>query len=108
MVLFLWCFLVGRWFRKGKTGMFQVDACFLLVGMSHPVNILQLGSDVDTIQSLATITAVEAALEKFRLNVSTNDAFEVRSSASETTPERIRSSSSRTMAAARTTVSLRD
>ncbi len=34
----------------------------LLVGMSHPVNILQLGSDVDTIQALATITAVEAAL----------------------------------------------
>jgi len=34
----------------------------LLVGMSHPVNILQLGSDVDTIESLATITAVEAAL----------------------------------------------
>jgi len=34
----------------------------LLVGMSHPVNILQLGSDVDTIEALATITAVEAAL----------------------------------------------
>ena len=34
----------------------------LLVGMSHPVNILQLGSDVATIESLATITAVEAAM----------------------------------------------
>ncbi|MBN95615.1 MAG: NADP-dependent malic enzyme [Deltaproteobacteria bacterium] len=34
----------------------------LLVGMSHPVNILQLGSDVGTIENIATITAVEAAL----------------------------------------------
>ncbi len=34
----------------------------LLVGMSHPVNVLQLGSDVATIESMATITAVEAAL----------------------------------------------
>ncbi|MCP4869864.1 MAG: NADP-dependent malic enzyme [Proteobacteria bacterium] len=34
----------------------------LLVGMSHPVNVLQLGSDVSTIESMATITAVEAAL----------------------------------------------
>ena len=34
----------------------------LLVGMSHPVNVLQLGSDVATIENLATITAVEAAL----------------------------------------------
>jgi len=34
----------------------------LLVGMSHPVNILQLGSDVDAIENLATITAVEAAM----------------------------------------------
>jgi len=34
----------------------------LLVGMSHPVNILQLGSDVDTIESLAVITAVEASM----------------------------------------------
>jgi len=34
----------------------------LLVGMSHPVNVLQLGSDVATIEALATITAVEAAL----------------------------------------------
>ena len=34
----------------------------LLVGMSHPVNVLQLGSDVETIENLAAITAVEAAL----------------------------------------------
>ncbi|MEE2828233.1 MAG: NADP-dependent malic enzyme [Myxococcota bacterium] len=34
----------------------------LLVGMSHPVNVLQLGSDVATIENMATITAVEAAL----------------------------------------------
>ena len=34
----------------------------LLVGMSHPVNILHLGSDVGTIENIATITAVEAAL----------------------------------------------
>jgi malate dehydrogenase (oxaloacetate-decarboxylating)(NADP+) len=37
----------------------------LLVGMSHPVNVLQLGSDVATIVDLATITAVEAALGTF-------------------------------------------
>jgi malate dehydrogenase (oxaloacetate-decarboxylating)(NADP+) len=34
----------------------------LLVGMSHPVNVLQLGSDVGTIENMAAITAVEAAL----------------------------------------------
>ncbi len=34
----------------------------LLVGMSHPVNVLQLGSDVATIENIAAITAVEAAL----------------------------------------------
>jgi len=34
----------------------------LLVGMKHPVNVLQLGSDERTIESLAAITAVEAAL----------------------------------------------
>jgi malate dehydrogenase (oxaloacetate-decarboxylating)(NADP+) len=34
----------------------------LLVGMSHPVNVLQLGSDVETIENIAAITAVEAAL----------------------------------------------
>jgi malate dehydrogenase (oxaloacetate-decarboxylating)(NADP+) len=33
----------------------------LLVGMSAPVNVLQLGSDVSSIENLATITAVEAA-----------------------------------------------
>ena len=37
----------------------------LLVGMSDPVNVLQLGSDVATIESMATITAVEAALGTF-------------------------------------------
>ena len=37
----------------------------LLVGMSHPVNVLQMGSDVSTIANLATITAVEAALGTF-------------------------------------------
>ena len=37
----------------------------LLVGMSHPVNVLQMGSDVATIVDLATITAVEAALGTF-------------------------------------------
>ena len=34
----------------------------LLVGMKNPVNVLQLGSDERTIESLAAITAVEAAL----------------------------------------------
>ena len=34
----------------------------LLVGMQHPVNVLQLGSDERTIESMAAITAVEAAL----------------------------------------------
>ena len=34
----------------------------LLVGMSDPVTVLQLGSDVATIESMATITAVEASL----------------------------------------------
>jgi phosphotransacetylase len=33
--------------------------------MSHPVNVLQMGSDVSTIANLATITAVEAALGTF-------------------------------------------
>jgi len=37
----------------------------LLVGMSHPVNVLQLGSDVATIENMATITAVEAALGSY-------------------------------------------
>jgi malate dehydrogenase (oxaloacetate-decarboxylating)(NADP+) len=37
----------------------------LLVGMSHPVNVLQLGCDVSMIENLATITAVEAALGTF-------------------------------------------
>ncbi len=37
----------------------------LLVGMSHPVNVLQLGSDAAAIENLATITAVEAALGTF-------------------------------------------
>ena len=37
----------------------------LLVGMSSPVNVLQLGSDVATIENLATITALEAALGTF-------------------------------------------
>jgi malate dehydrogenase (oxaloacetate-decarboxylating)(NADP+) len=34
----------------------------LLVGMKQPVNVLQLGSDVSTIENLAIITAVEAAI----------------------------------------------
>jgi len=34
----------------------------LLLGMDSPVNVLQLGSDERTIESLAAITAVEAAL----------------------------------------------
>ncbi len=34
----------------------------LLVGMRNPVNVLQLGSDASTIENIATITAVEAAL----------------------------------------------
>jgi malate dehydrogenase (oxaloacetate-decarboxylating)(NADP+) len=34
----------------------------LLVGMKNPVNVLQLGSDERTIESMAAITAVEAAL----------------------------------------------
>jgi malate dehydrogenase (oxaloacetate-decarboxylating)(NADP+) len=37
----------------------------LLVGMSDPVNVLQLGSDVAMIENMATITAVEAALGTF-------------------------------------------
>ncbi len=37
----------------------------LLVGMSSPVNVLQLGSDVGTIENMATITALEAALGTF-------------------------------------------
>jgi malate dehydrogenase (oxaloacetate-decarboxylating)(NADP+) len=37
----------------------------LLVGMSDPVNVLQLGADVTSIENMATITAVEAALGTF-------------------------------------------
>ncbi len=37
------------------------NECFL-VGMAAPVNVLQLGSDERTIESMAAITAVEAAL----------------------------------------------
>jgi len=37
----------------------------LLVGMSRPVNVLQLGSDEATIEVVATITAAEAALGTF-------------------------------------------
>ena len=58
--------------------------------------------------SRAKRPAVEAALEKFRENVSTKYAIEFRSSSSDTGSARMRSISSSTIAAARATVSLRD